>query len=81
MSNEERLKTWTLGYLIDVAPALIVEGYRPKDANAPVPGNRFTFDKILWMPTLSLSLDVKKPLPQEGEGWLRIRIAAKVIQN
>ncbi|KAM0336016.1 hypothetical protein ACHAPQ_004572 [Fusarium lateritium] len=81
MSNGERFKTWTLGYLIDVAPALIVEGYRPKDANAPVLVKGFMFDCIFWMPTLSLSLDVKKPLPQEGEEWLRIRIAAKVIKN
>lgn len=31
--------------------------------------------------SLSLSLDGKKPLPQEGEEWLEIIRAAKVIKN
>ncbi|KAM0354408.1 hypothetical protein ACHAPU_001452 [Fusarium lateritium] len=81
MCNGERFKTWMLGYLADVAPALVIEGCRPKDGDAPVLINGFTFDSIFWMPTVSMSLDVKKPLPKEGEGWLRIRIAAKVVKN
>ncbi|KAJ4013710.1 hypothetical protein NW752_005422 [Fusarium irregulare] len=81
MSNGERWKTWMLSYLADVAPALIIEGYRPTDIEAPTPQDRFAFDKIFWMPTVSLSLDVKKALPEEGEEWLRIRIEAKVVNN
>ncbi|CAG1989756.1 unnamed protein product [Fusarium graminearum] len=81
MSNGERWKTWMLGYLADVAPALMVEGFRPTDFEAPTPKDRFAFDKIFWMPTVSLSLDVKKALPEEGEEWLRIRIEAKAIKN
>ncbi|WKT41254.1 Acyl-CoA thioesterase, double hotdog domain [Fusarium oxysporum f. sp. vasinfectum] len=73
--------TWALGYIADVAPALIIEGYRPTDLDAPVPEDRFAFDKIFWMPTVSMSLDVKKALPKEGEEWLRIRISAKVIKD
>jgi hypothetical protein len=81
MSNGERFKTWTPGYLVDVAPALIVDDYRPKHSEAPVLVKGFAFDSTFRMPTLSLSLDVKKSLLQEGEEWLRIRIAAKVIKN
>ncbi|KAL9573113.1 hypothetical protein ACKAV7_002798 [Fusarium commune] len=81
MSNNERWTTWALGYITDVAPALIIEGYRPTDLDAPVPEDSFAFDKIFWMPTVSMSLDVKKALPKEGEEWLRIRISAKVIKN
>ncbi|EXM16460.1 hypothetical protein FOTG_15263 [Fusarium oxysporum f. sp. vasinfectum 25433] len=81
MSNNERWTTWALGYIADVAPALIIEGYRPTDLDAPVPEDRFAFDKIFWMPTVSMSLDVKKALPKEGEEWLRIRISAKVIKD
>ncbi|KAF9774369.1 hypothetical protein IL306_007634 [Fusarium sp. DS 682] len=81
MSNGERWTTWGLGYIVDVAPVLIIEGYRPTDLDAPVPKDRFAFDKIFWMPTVSMSLDVKKALPKEGEEWLRIRLSAKVIKN
>ncbi|RGP73588.1 hypothetical protein FLONG3_6325 [Fusarium longipes] len=81
MSNGERWKTWMLGYLADTAPALMIEGFRPTDVEAPTPKDGFAFDKIFWMPTVSLSLDVKKALPEEGEEWLRIRIEAKVIKN
>ncbi|WJG34720.1 thioesterase-like superfamily-domain-containing protein [Fusarium oxysporum Fo47] len=81
MSNNERWTTWALGYIADVAPALIIEGYRPTDLDAPVPEDRFAFDKIFWMPTVSMSLDVKKALPKEGKEWLRIRISAKVIKD
>ncbi|KAF4342844.1 hypothetical protein FBEOM_3254 [Fusarium beomiforme] len=81
MSNGERWTTWALAYIVDVAPVLIIEGYRPTDLDAPVPKDRFAFDKIFWMPTVSMSLDVKKTLPQDGEEWLRIRLSAKVIKN
>ncbi|KAG5750616.1 hypothetical protein H9Q72_005768 [Fusarium xylarioides] len=33
------------------------------------------------MPTVSVSLDVKKALPKEREEWLRIRISAEVIKS
>ncbi|PNP82709.1 hypothetical protein FNYG_03940 [Fusarium nygamai] len=70
-----------LTYIVNVAPALIIEGYRPTDLDAPVPKDRIAFGKIFWMPTVSTSLDVKNALPKEGEEWLRIRISAKVIKN
>ncbi|KAF5711514.1 hypothetical protein FMUND_8909 [Fusarium mundagurra] len=81
MSNNERWTTWALGYIADVTPALIFEGYLPTDLDAPVPKDRLAFDKIFWMPTVSMSLDVKKALPKESEEWLSIRISAKVIEN
>ncbi|KAM0558055.1 hypothetical protein ACHAPJ_005222 [Fusarium lateritium] len=81
MSNGERITNWSLGYLADAAPALIPEGFRMTDIDAPIPKGRFAFDKIFWYPTVSLSLDVKKPLPKEGVEWLRIRIAAKAFKN
>ncbi|KAL4726624.1 hypothetical protein ACLX1H_005512 [Fusarium chlamydosporum] len=81
MSNGERWKTWMLSYLADMTPALVIEGFRPTDFDAPTPKDRFAFDKIYWLPTVSLSLDVKKALPKDGEEWLRVRIEAKVIKN
>ncbi|KAF5568481.1 hypothetical protein FPHYL_2729 [Fusarium phyllophilum] len=40
MSNNERWTTWVLGYIADVAPALIIEGYRPTDLDASLPEDR-----------------------------------------
>ncbi|KAF5568560.1 thioesterase family [Fusarium napiforme] len=61
--------------------ALMIEGYWLTDLDAPAPEDTFVLDKIFWMPTVSMSLDVKKALPKEGEEWLRIRISAKVVKN
>ncbi|KAF5617478.1 uncharacterized protein FTJAE_12653 [Fusarium tjaetaba] len=81
LSNNERWTTWALAYINDVAPALMIEGYWLTDLDAPAPEDMFVLDKIFWMPTVSMSLDVKKALPKEGEEWLRIRISAKVTKN
>lgn len=34
-----------------------------------------------WYPTLSLSLDVKKLLPENGVDWVFVRVEAKQIRN
>ena len=34
-----------------------------------------------WYPTLTLNLDVKKSLPEEGVEWLFVRVQAMKIQN
>ncbi|KAF5972936.1 hypothetical protein FCOIX_9061 [Fusarium coicis] len=81
MSNNERGTTWALAYITDVAPALMIGGYWLTDSDAPVPKDRFAFDKTFWMPMVSTSLSVKNALPKEGGEWLRIRISAKVIKN
>lgn len=75
-----RLGCWPR-LLIRIALLHELTAQAPKAANAPVLVNWFTFDSTFWTPTLSLSLDIKKPLPQEGEEWLRIRITAKVVKN
>ncbi|KAF4472799.1 thioesterase family [Fusarium albosuccineum] len=79
MSNGEGFTTSALGYVADAAPALLIEAFRPTDLDKPVPKGGFAFDKIFWYPTVTMSLEVKKPLA--GEEWLRIRAAAKVVNN
>lgn len=81
MASGERFTTSSLGYVADVGPPLLLETFRPTDPDAPVPEGGFAFDKIFWYPTVTMSLEVKKALPKEGEEWLRIRVAAKVVQN
>jgi hypothetical protein len=81
MSNNERGTTWALAYITDVAPALMIGGCWLTDLDAPVPKDRFAFDKTFWMPTVSTSLNVKNALPKEGGEWLRIWISAKVVKN
>ena len=35
----------------------------------------------VWCPTLAMSIDFKKPLPEGGVEWLFSRVTAKSIQN
>ncbi|KAM5356822.1 hypothetical protein ACJ41O_003468 [Fusarium nematophilum] len=81
MSNGERFTPASLGYIADAGPALLIETFRPEDAEAPVPEGGFAINKVFWYPTVTMSLEVKKPLPVEGEEWLRIRVAAKVVRG
>ncbi|KAM0426306.1 hypothetical protein ACHAPT_008346 [Fusarium lateritium] len=81
MANGERFTASSLGYVADAGPPLLIETFRPTDPDAPVPEGGFAFDKMFWYPTVTMSLEVKKPLPKEGEEWLRIRVAAKVVRN
>lgn len=80
-ASGERFTTTSLGYVADIGPPLIVERFRPEGPDAVIPEGGFAFDKVFWYPTVAMSLEVKKALPLEGEEWLRLRIAAKVIHN
>lgn len=73
----ERFTSHGLGYLADAYP-MVVEGWRPLPGEEQTP---FRSDEMLWYPTLSLNLDVKRALPEEGAEWLFVRSSAKVIQN
>lgn len=73
----ERFTNHCLGYLAD-AYSMVVEGWRPLPDEEQTP---FRSDEMLWYPTLSLNLDVKRALPEEGAEWLFVRSSAKVIQN
>lgn len=81
MANGEPFTNASLGYVSDVGPPLLVETFRPADADAEVPPGGFAFDKMFWYPTVTMSLEVKKALRQQGEEWLRLRVAAKVMKN
>lgn len=81
LANGERFTTTSLGYVSDAGPPLLVESFRPDGPNAAIPEGGFAFDKVFWYPTVTMSLDVKKRLPDEGEEWLRLRVVAKMINN
>ncbi|KAF7545355.1 hypothetical protein G7Z17_g9225 [Cylindrodendrum hubeiense] len=81
MANVEGFTNASLGYISDAGPPLIVETFRPSGPDSEVPEGGFAFDKMFWYPTVSMSLEVKKALAAEGEEWLRLRVAAKVLKN
>ncbi|KAH8667206.1 thioesterase-like superfamily-domain-containing protein [Ilyonectria robusta] len=81
MANVEGFTNAALGYLSDAGPPLLVETFRPSGPESAIPEGGFAFDKRFWYPTVTMSLDVKKALPVEGEEWLRMRVAAKVLKN
>ncbi|KAL2284621.1 hypothetical protein FJTKL_08721 [Diaporthe vaccinii] len=73
----QRFTNHDLGYVADAYP-MVVQGWRPRHDEAQTP---FRSDETFWYPTLSLNLDVKRVLPEEGAEWLFVRPSAKVIQN
>lgn len=85
---------WTndaLGFLVDLFPQIVEQYVNPIAEQAAVVET--DMDKLrdivknnepkarYWYPTLSLNLDVKKLLPEEGVDLLFIRVKAKVIRN
>lgn len=73
----QRFTNHDLGYVADAYP-MVVEGWRPRPDEEQAP---FRTDEIFWYPTLSLNLDVKRALPEQGAEWLFVRSSAKVVQN
>lgn len=61
-------------FLLDIFPAPLARLERKINEGkaAPVP---------VWFPTLAMSIDFKKPLPEGGVEWLFSRVTAKSIQN
>jgi hypothetical protein len=74
---------WTnesLGYLVDMFPQ-VVEAWYPDGGNLPSKPGQATPIARFWYPTLSLNLEFKKLLPEEGVTWLFQRVRAKKIEN
>lgn len=63
-----------------VADALpyVIEAWRPHEDEEQTP---FGTREMMWYPTLSFSLDVKKALPGEGSEWLFLRCFTRSIRN
>ncbi|KZZ97323.1 thioesterase family protein [Moelleriella libera RCEF 2490] len=85
-ANGEPFTSVSLGFVADAAAAMIPESYRQEDAGRPPRDGEIRHDQAYWYPTVTLSIDVKKklPEPEEGEGgarWLRLRAASKAIRN
>lgn len=81
LGTGERFTESALGYLADVGPPLIVESFRPVDREAPIPPGGYAYNKNFWYPTLTMTLDVRRKLPEEGVEWLRLRVISKEIVN
>ncbi|KAK4160561.1 thioesterase-like superfamily-domain-containing protein [Cladorrhinum sp. PSN259] len=66
----------SLGFVSDAWP-YVVEAYRPTRGDKP-----FGMAEVFWYPTVVMSLEVKRPLPEpKGVEWLRLRMQAKEIRN
>lgn len=81
LANGERFTQTSLGYLADAGPPFVVESFRPSSPDEPIPAGGFAFKKGFWYPTLSMTLDAKRKLPEEGLEWVRLRVVAKEIRN
>ena len=82
LATGERFTAADLGYVADTVPCLLVEEYRPQDRHDPVPQGGISYDQKFWYPTLTISIDVKRDLDQDGgEEWLRLRTEAKLIME
>ncbi|KAK5076925.1 hypothetical protein LTS08_007479 [Lithohypha guttulata] len=89
--KEGRLTNDAIGFVVDIFPQIVEQyvnqdveeaclgdGLTPEEAKAYIKKNG---SRTYWYPTLSLNLDVKKLLPQEGVEWLFVRIQAKSIKD
>lgn len=71
-----------LGYIADAAAPYVIDNYRATSPDDPkIDGSVIPDNMTLWCPTLSMDLDMKKLLPEEGVEWLHIRSSAKRIKN
>jgi len=85
-----------LGFLVDLFPQIIEQYINPVAEDATITVDdpaemRKIISKITgsetepkaryWYPTLSLTLNVKKLLPEEGVDWLFVRVKAKKIHE
>lgn len=78
-ASGERFTNVSLALLADAKP-YVVEAWRPllgeDGQEAP-----FSRQETFWYPTLSMNLDIKKSLPNEGVEWLFLRTMARKIHN
>ncbi|KAF3398589.1 hypothetical protein F1880_005681 [Penicillium rolfsii] len=70
-------------YLLDMFPTALA-GFdtlsatvEAKAKGEPVPESKALF----WYPTVTLNIDMKKPLPKEGVEWLYSRVVTKVVRD
>ena len=81
LGNGESLTQASFGFLSDAGPPLIVEQFRPTDKTAPIPAGGFAYNKGFWYPTLTMTLEVKRKIPDDGMKWIRSRVTAKEVRN
>ncbi|KAK4463053.1 thioesterase-like superfamily-domain-containing protein [Cladorrhinum samala] len=71
-----RFTNSSLAFVADAFP-FVVEAYRPaKGSDKP-----YGSGEMFWYPTVVMSLEVKRALPERGVEWLRLRMHAKEIRN
>lgn len=90
--EEGRLTNDALGFVVDIFPQ-IIEQYHNQDIEEAALGDGVSAAQAkafmqknksrvtYWYPTLTLNLDVKKLLPEEGVEWLFVRVQAKSIKD
>jgi hypothetical protein len=81
----EKFANISLGWLADQWPQGVPD-YRPKGK-----GGRETYGLLntpkgiwrtnMWYPTLTMDVELKKPLPEEGAEWVFVRSRARVIRD
>lgn len=85
-----------LGFLVDMFPQIVEQYLNPVVEQAAitvsdeaemhriikeVSGSSDSPSAKYWYPTLTLTLNVKKSLPEEGVDWLFVRVQAKAIKE
>ncbi|KAI1260509.1 thioesterase-like superfamily-domain-containing protein [Xylariaceae sp. FL1019] len=68
-----------IGFVSDMWPQML-EGLQEK-ALGKEEGKKAVAKGWYWYPTLTLSLDSKKPLPEKGTEWLHVRVMTKMVKN
>lgn len=86
--NGERWTNATLGYVADMW-LMPIESFIARESAGgaggagAIEGGQAVKKRTanFWYPTVSLNLDIKKPLPEDGVEWLFSRVETKQIKN
>lgn len=81
LPNGERFTQESLGFLADSGPPLLIEAFRPSGPGEPIPEGGFPFETVFWYPTLTMTLDFRRKLPEEGVEWVMMRVVGKEVRN
>ena len=84
MASGERITQAALPYVADSFPwnlHMFLPAWDEDGVGAQVAAQRNDQRTELWFPTVSLELEAKAALPEEGVEWLAMRVTSKQIRD
>ncbi|KAI0106401.1 thioesterase family protein [Nemania sp. FL0031] len=81
MASGESITSGALAYAADSFPYNLHSFLTASPADRTEQAQRDGQRRALWFPTVTMNLDMKMALPEDGVEWLAVRITSKQIKN